>query len=101
VDEQSAVLVVPYGDREQRLLVRFNRDTGMVEFMEAMRYRDNPEQKILWICQSLDWSSVNGYTLAAKGTITWFDQGRPWAVFHVEDVVYNVAVNEYIRARGE
>lgn len=101
VDEESAILVVPFGEDEQHLLIRFNPDTGMVEFMEAMRYRDNPEQKVLWICQSLDWGSVNGYTLATKGTITWFDQGSPWAVFYVEDIVYNVAVDDYIRARGE
>jgi len=27
--------------------------------------------------------------------------GRPWAAFNVEDVVYDVDVQEYIRARGQ
>jgi len=32
--------------------------------------------------------------------ITLFDQGTPWAIFSVEDVVYNVDVQEYIRQKG-
>jgi hypothetical protein len=35
-----------------------------------------------------------------RGAATWFDDGRPWAVFNAENVVYNVDVGEYIRAKG-
>ena len=35
------------------------------------------------------------------GSATWLDQGRPWAVFTLEDVVYNVDVSTYIRQRGQ
>lgn len=101
VDDHTAVMVVPFGAEEQHMLVRFDPDTGMVAFIEAMRHRDTPQEKSLWICQSLDWGMVNGHTLATKGAITWFDQGYAWAVFEVEEVVYNVEVDEYIRARGE
>jgi hypothetical protein len=31
----------------------------------------------------------------------WFDQGKPWAVFTVEDLVYNVNVQETIRQKGQ
>jgi hypothetical protein len=31
---------------------------------------------------------------------TWMDEGKPWAVFTLEDVAYNVDVSEYIRASG-
>ena len=37
---------------------------------------------------------------AVVASVTWFDQGRPWAVFRVEEIVYNVDVDAYIRARG-
>jgi hypothetical protein len=37
----------------------------------------------------------------SRAAITWFDAGTPWAVFDVEEVVLNVDVQEYIRARGE
>ena len=42
----------------------------------------------------------NGTTLPAIGAVTWFDDGTPWAVFTVEDLVYNVDVREYVRAKG-
>ncbi len=35
-----------------------------------------------------------------QGAVIWMDDGKPWAVFHVEDIVYNVDVQEYIRAKG-
>ncbi|HLE15736.1 MAG TPA: hypothetical protein VI776_13395 [Anaerolineales bacterium] len=41
-----------------------------------------------------------GSELSASGSATWLDQGRPWAVFTVEDIVYNVDVSEYIQQRG-
>ena len=28
------------------------------------------------------------------------DQGRPWAVFTVEELKYNLDVDEYLRRRG-
>jgi len=34
------------------------------------------------------------------GQVTWFDHGEPWAVFSVEEIVYNADVRDYIRQRG-
>ena len=66
-----------------------------------MRYREaTDEAKILWICKALEWNSVEGYTLPVVGRITWFDQGTPWAVSNVEDIGYNVDVQEYIKQTG-
>ena len=33
-------------------------------------------------------------------TVTWEDQGQPWISLEVEEAVYNVDVDEYIRAKG-
>jgi membrane protease YdiL (CAAX protease family) len=41
-----------------------------------------------------------GTKLSAAGSATWLDQGKPWAVFTAEDVVYNVDVSQYIRQKG-
>ena len=51
--------------------------------------------------QVLEWKEVDGYRLPALAALIWMDAGKPWAVWKVEDVVYNVNVDEYIRARGE
>lgn len=101
VDDVTAILVVPFGKEEEHVVMRFDPQTGMLRFLEAMRYREaTDEAKILWICEALEWTTVEGYTLPAVGRITWFDQGTPWAVFNVEDIVYNVDVQEYIKQTG-
>jgi hypothetical protein len=43
---------------------------------------------------------AGGARLNATGSATWLDQGTPWAIFTVEEIVYNVDVREAIRGRG-
>jgi hypothetical protein len=70
-----------------------------------MRYKDSKSvAKTLWINESSNWQTVGGYEIPATGAVTWFDQGKPWAVFTVEDIALNVDVDEMIRegqAQGE
>jgi Family of unknown function (DUF6544) len=101
VDDHTALLTVPFGRVEETFVARFDPQTGMLRYLEAMRYRDAADPaKILWIDEAYDWRDVDGYTLPAVGAVTWFDQGTPWAVFTVEQVVYNADVGAYIRAIG-
>ena len=103
VDEETALLYVPFGEQEENFVLRFDPVTGMLDTMEAMRYRDAGPQakKILWITQSLQGKNFEGTYLSTVGSATWFDQGKPWAVFTLEEFKYNVDVSEYIRQRGQ
>lgn len=103
VDDDTAILVVPAAEGEERFVARFDADTGRLRLLEAMRYRDEQGDKILWLAETLPGETVQagGATLDAIGAATWLDQGKPWATFHAEEIVYNVDVREYIRARGE
>jgi hypothetical protein len=70
--------------------------------MESMRYQDEDSiAKILWMNHILEWSEVGGYLLPSKAGLIWMDAGKPWAVWEVEDVVYNADVAAYIHARGK
>lgn len=102
VDGETAVLVVPFGEEEQRFVVRFDVETGALMLMEAMRYRDEAGEKILWLAASVPGETIEagGAALGATGSATWLDQGTPWATFTAEEIVYNVDVREYIRATG-
>ena len=101
VDADTAILVAPYGDQEQHFIARFDPETGLLRFLESMRYKDSKSgAKTLWINESIDSKTIDDTKLPATGTITWFDQGKPWAEFTVEDIVYNVDVSKYIRAYG-
>jgi hypothetical protein len=101
VDDETALLIVPFGDEEQTFVARFDPATGLLRFLESMRYRGtDSDSKTLWINDAVAWGTVDGSTTAVTSAATWLDEGTPWAVFTVEDIRYNVDVEDYIRARG-
>jgi hypothetical protein len=101
IDDETALLIVPFGEREQRFVARFDPETGMLHILESMRYKGAESQgKTLWINEALEWGTRDGNTTAVVSAATWFDEGTPWAVFAVEDIRTNVDVEEYIRAKG-
>ncbi len=103
VDEYSALLYVPFGDRHESFIVRFNPQTNMVDTMEAMRYRDlgQGQLKILWIIRNEPGQPVAGTTIPSASSVMWLDQGTPWAYFNLEELVFNADVSTYIRQRGQ
>jgi hypothetical protein len=103
VDENTALLFVPFEDQVENFVVRFNPQTGLIDTMEAMRYREAGEgkSKILWITRNEPGNTLPDMKISAVGSATWLDQGSPWAYFSLEETVYNVDVSEYIRARGQ
>jgi hypothetical protein len=101
IDKDTALLVVPFAGDEQSIIVRFDPESGMLHLMESMRYKDATSiNKTLWLNEALGWVSLADHTLPAIGAVTWFGDGKPWAVFHVNEVIYNVDVQEYIQANG-
>ena len=101
VDDETAILIVPFGEGEQRFVARFDTETGLLRFLESMRYKGaDSEVKTLWINEALGWGEVNGNRTPKVSAATWFDEGTPWAVFTVEEIVINVNVDDYIRAGG-
>jgi hypothetical protein len=102
IDEKTALLFVPFEDQEENFVMRFNPDTGLLDSMEAMRFRDAGPQakKILWITRNIEGKKIEGTKLDAAGSAIWMDQGKPWAIFTLEEVNYNVDVSTFIRQRG-
>jgi hypothetical protein len=101
VDDETAILVVPFGEEEEQFIVRFNTQTGMLDLMEAMRYKEaGSELKSLWVCQALEWTVLNGKPTLKTGSLTWFEDGYPWAIFDTDDVILNVDVSSYILQKG-
>jgi hypothetical protein len=79
VDDNSALLYIPFAEGEENFIVRFDPGTGLIDTMEAMRYRDAGPQakKILWITQNIPGKNIPGTNLSAIGSATWLDQGKP------------------------
>lgn len=103
VDAQTAILYVPFEDGEESFVVRFDPETGLIDMLESMRYREAGEgkAKILWITRNEPGVFIPGTKIRAVGSATWLDQGKPWAFFTVEEMAYNLDVSAYIRGRGE
>lgn len=101
VDDDTALLYVPFGDIEEQFVVRFEPDTGHIHMLEAMRYKGvEGEQKTLWLSEAQGWGEVDGWPTYLEGAVTWFDEGTPWAVFTAESLAVNVDVGDYVRAFG-
>jgi hypothetical protein len=101
VDNSTARLIVPFKESEDEFIVFFNAETGLIERLETMRYReaDNPE-KLLWILEPRGWSEFNSVLIPSPAAVTWADEGTPWLVVNLEEVVYNADVGDYIRSEG-
>lgn len=101
VDATTALLVVPYGNQEERYVVRFDADSGLVSWFESMRYHgQGSTSKVLWLNQIVEWETRDGRPALKTGAAIWMDDGKPWAVFALEEIVFNVDVQETMRAKG-
>ena len=104
VDESTARLVVPFGavtrDTPEAFTVEFDPDTGLLERMVTLRYRDTEGERKGWINEVQAWMEASGMLIPSRVTVTWEDQGEPWFSLEVEEAVYNVDVDKYIRAKG-
>ena len=67
------------GDKEEVIVVRFDAETNLVQYVEAMKYKSAAGKQVLWI------NSI------------WSDEGKPWVRLDVEGKLFNVDVHEYVR----
>lgn len=102
VNQETALLTVPFGANEQTFTVRFDPETELISQMETMRYKDEEaDQKVLWIVKAEEYQKFNGVDIPIKADLTWLDEGTPWAKFSVEEVVYNLDLDENLELKGE
>ncbi len=101
VDDATALLVVPFKDTHEKFVVRFNPDTRLIDWFESMRHHgSNSMSKTLWLNHNLKWEMRGGRPFATHGAAIWMDDGKPWAIFHIEDTAFNMDVTAAIRAKG-
>ncbi len=102
IDDQSALLRVPFGDETQTLVVRFDAATGLITYMEALRYQGSAADALtLWVPIVLSWGSSGDRFEGMESAVLWANQAGPWAYFTMDDIIHNGDVTAYIRARGE
>lgn len=101
IDKSSAKLIVPFGEGEDEFRVFFDEESGLIDKMEAMRWKNaGDDEKTLWEAQAEEWGTVNGWKMPILFAAQWMDESSPWLVARIEDVVWNVDVSEYILNEG-
>lgn len=101
IDETQARLVVPFEGGEDEFTVTFDPETGLISQMEALRWKGtDATDKTRWTMIPYGWERFNGVLIPNPAGVVWEDEGTPWLVVDVADIVYNVDVSAYIRARG-
>ena len=69
VDDVTALLVVPFNDTQERFVVRFDPDTGLISWSESMRYHSSAStSKVLWLNQVMEWARLDGEPFLKDGT---------------------------------
>ena len=67
VDDDTALLFVPYGEKMESFVVRFDPETGLIDMIEAMRYRNPGDKaKILWITKNEKGGTIEGHSLELR-----------------------------------
>jgi hypothetical protein len=101
IDDNTAELIVPFETGEDTFTVFFDPETGLMTRMEALRYQDAADtEKTLWQLDILAWDTYHGILLPSRSSVRWADEGTPWLVIELGEVVYNVDVRETIRDEG-
>jgi hypothetical protein len=101
IDALTARLVVPFGARQDSIILAYGGPTGLIRSMESLRFRaPRDRQQLVERFEPPDWRTFRGLRIPSSGALTWLDQGRPWLVLDLEEVAYNVDVAEDLRPCG-
>ena len=92
IDENIAQLITPDAPIEEAFNVYFDPQTGLISHLTTMRYRDPEDtERTLWTNHMLEWREINGVMIPVVAESQW-GTDDPWAVWRVEDVIYNLDV---------
>ena len=97
VDDDTALLIVPAADGEETFVVRFG-DDGRVRRFESMRFKgEDATERTPWLNEVVAWGEIDGQQLPVETTLTWQDEGTPWAHLTTEEVRYGVEVDAQLQ----
>jgi hypothetical protein len=101
IDATSARLVVPFDEETEEFTLTFDAETGLLQRMESMRFKGGQDEtKTLWGNEALDWDVLDGVPVPMTTTVTWADEGTPWARLRTEELILNADLDRYITSEG-
>jgi hypothetical protein len=126
IDAHSASLFVPWIDGEDHFKIHFDPQTGLIASSWALRWKETSHTaKTGWSMMALAWRRLelqsagpskggqpaqparapadhiqNEALALAVSSVRWEDESSPWAVFEIEELVFNADVDDYVRSKG-
>lgn len=94
VDKDSVNLMIPYQDNYDNLTIDFDSESGLIKTMEAMRYRGQSEEKVLWRIDCLEWEVFNELLIPVRSSLTWEGDKGPWSYWTIEGIQYNAEISK-------
>jgi hypothetical protein len=89
VDETTARLSLPFGQGHEVATLTFDATTGFLRRFLAERYKRPNQPKVLWRVEYLGWRPFGAALFPSQVKVTWEDEGQPWFVATMDDVVLN------------
>ncbi|HEX6579120.1 MAG TPA: DUF6544 family protein [Jiangellaceae bacterium] len=100
VDDTTARLIVPGTAAEEHFTMTFDADTDLIKEMRTLRYAESADPaRHRWTNTATEWGEKNGVGIPFVVTTAW-DDDKPWAVWSVDDVIYNVDVSGRLAGSG-
>lgn len=96
IDDNSARLILPFGDTQDELIFYFDPETGLVTRTWAMRYQSNAGEKEPWSAEIQAWQTIDGMQFPARVAVTWEKAGKPWSYWDFEGVRWNVEIDDVL-----
>ena len=91
VDDLTARLVVPFGEGEDSLLVKFNPTTNLIDSVSAQRYRDaQAQEKSAWHVEYRNWQSSHDTMVPTELLVAWGENGSPIEILTIENIEFGV-----------
>jgi hypothetical protein len=101
IDASSARLRVPFGEAVETFTVSFDPETGLLRRLESLRFKGASDAtKTPWTNEAVTWGDLDGRLVPVRATVTWGDDGEPWAELRAEDIVYNADLRAYLEHAG-
>jgi hypothetical protein len=93
VDDTTATLIVPDAAAEEQFTITFDTGTALINEMRTLRWAESGHAaRRRWTNTTLEWGARNGIRIPFVITTAWDDE-KPWAVWSVDDVIYNLDVS--------
>jgi Family of unknown function (DUF6544) len=95
-DEDSARLMVPFGEGEETLVWRVDPQTGWLAQVNALRTRLGTPHKVPWRVDFGAWTAYHGVYIPTHLTAAWEDSVGAYADYEVDGAVFNVDISHTI-----